>query len=267
MSDIALRNVFTKTLWDDRRVLAAWIVAVSAVAMMYASFYPQMADGAGADAAESMPEAMRQGLNLDDMTSAAGYLGGSVFGLLVPMLAMFHGAATGSRMIGTDEESGHLDLLLAHPLRRTRLVLQRFAALAAGAAAIAAVLLGAMLAIRSPAELGGIGVGEFAAQCLGVALLSITFGALAMALGAALGRRAVVFGVTAGAGILAYALNGFASQLGADRLRYLSPFHYYIGGEPLRNGFQPGHALVLLAVSAALITVGTWRLNRRDIAV
>lgn len=228
------RSMFAKTLYDNRRVFAVWAVATGVLAMMYGSFYPQIT----ADSLASVPQAMR-GFGFDDAASAAGYLQGAVFGLLVPLLATFYGAATGARMISADEESGYLDLLLAHPLGRTRLLLHRFAALAVGALAIAAVVLAAMLAIRSSAELGTIAVTGFAAQTLNLALLAITFGALGTGVGAATGKsRPTVFGITAGAGVAAYALHGFAPQIGADRLRDLTPYHYYIGGEPLKNGFQ-----------------------------
>jgi len=37
-----LANVFTKTLRDGRRSLLGWTLALAAVALMYASFYPSM---------------------------------------------------------------------------------------------------------------------------------------------------------------------------------------------------------------------------------
>jgi len=139
------------------------------------------------------------------------------------------------------------------------------AALAAGALLIAAVVLGAMLAIRSSAKLDSISVVGFTAQALNLALLALVFGALATAIGAATGiSRATVFGITAAVGVLAYALNGFASQIGADWLRHLTPIHYYIGGEPLKTGFHAG-AAVLSAVTVFLIALGTWRFGRRDL--
>jgi ABC-2 type transport system permease protein len=50
-----------------------------------------------------------------------------------------------------------------------------------------------MLTIRGGAELGSVSVGEFTAQCLTLAPLATTFGALAIGIGAALGKgRAVV---------------------------------------------------------------------------
>ncbi|MEV6927619.1 ABC transporter permease subunit [Dactylosporangium sp. NPDC051485] len=254
-------SLFTNTLFNNRRIFTVWAVATGLLAMMYASFYPQIS----ADAMTNVPEAM-QGFGFNDTATAAGYLQGAVFGLLVPLLATFYGAATGARMISADEESGYLDLLLAYPLGRTRLLLHRYAALATGATAIAATVLGAVLAVRSTANLDTITVSGFTAQALHLTLLGLWFGALATAIGAATGQgRATVFGITAGIGVATYALHGFAPQIGAEWLRYLTPFHYYIGGEPLRNGFLPTDAAVLAATTIILLAAGAWRLGRRDL--
>ncbi|WP_218040169.1 ABC transporter permease subunit [Actinomadura sp. WMMB 499] len=262
MADAFSRSMFAKTLYDNRRVFAVWALATAALATMYAAFYPQIT----ADSAASVPDAMR-GFGLDDMSSAAGYLQGPVFGLLVPLLAVFYGAATGARMISADEESGHLDLLLAHPIGRTRLLLHRFAALAAGAALIAAAVLAGLLAVRTGAGLDSVGPAEFAAQAVHLALLTLLFGGIATGIGAATGKgRATVFGITAGIGVAAYAVNGFAPQIGAEWLRDLTPFAYYIGGEPLRNGFRPADAAVLAAATLLVMAVGAWRFTRRDLA-
>jgi ABC-2 type transport system permease protein len=254
-------SMFGKTLFDNRRVFTVWALATGLLAMMYASFYPQMT----AESMAGVPRAM-QGFGFEEVSSAAGYLQGAVFGLLVPLLATFYGAATGARMISADEESGHLDLLLAHPIGRTRLLLHRFAALAAGAALIAAVVLAAVLAVRTSADLHSVSVAGFTAQALNLALLAVLFGALAAAIGAATGNsRATVFGTTAGAGVLTYALHGFAPQIGADWLRHLTPYHYYIGGEPLKNGLQLADAATLATATALLLAAGAWRFTRRDL--
>ncbi|MBF6169400.1 hypothetical protein IU486_32425 [Streptomyces gardneri] len=127
------------------------------------------------------------------------------------------------------------------------------------------VLLG-MMAIRSSADLDSISIGEFAAQSLNLILLAIVFGALAIGVGAATGRRGPVLAGTAGAGVLAYAANSLAGVINADWLKYLSPFHYYIGGEPLRNGIQWTDAAVLDVISVVLVGAGLLRFNQRDLA-
>ncbi|MGW5669834.1 ABC transporter permease subunit [Micromonospora sp. NPDC003776] len=255
------RSMVGKTLHDNRRIFAVWALATGLLAMLYAGFYPQLSAGSAAN----VPEAMR-GFGLDDTSTAAGYLQGAVFGLLVPLLVTFYGAATGARTTAADEESGYLDLLLAHPIGRARLLLHRFAALAAGAVAISAAVLVAVLAVRTSAGLDSISVTNFVAQAVNLMLLGVFFGALGTALGAATGKsRATVFGLTAGVGVFSYALNGFAPQLGAEWARHLTPFHYYLGGEPLRHGFAAADPLVLAVAAAVLLGVGILRFVRRDL--
>ncbi|AGP55601.1 ABC transporter permease subunit [Streptomyces rapamycinicus] len=250
--------VYTKFLSDSRRGLIGWALGTAAVAMMYASTYPSQKNNTA-----SLPEAMRDALHID--ATAAGYLQASVFGLILPLLAMIYGIATGSRALASEEESGQLDLLLAHPVSRTAVVLQRFGALATGAVVICVLVWLALLAIRDGAELTSVSLGELLAQCAHLALLAITFGALATGLGAAFGRRVVVLAATAVIGVLAYAAHTFAAQIGAGWLAYLSPFHYYIDGEPLTYGFQWGDAAVLGGAAVAFVALGAVRFGRRDL--
>lgn len=250
--------VYTKSLSDSRRGLLGWSLGTAAVGMMYASAYPAQKDNTA-----SMPEALRESLHID--ATAAGYLQASVFGVILPLLAMIYGAAAGSRAVAGDEESGQLDLVLAHPVTRTRLVLQRFGALVTGAVAISVLVWLALHAIRDSAELTSVTPGELLAQCVNLALLAVVFGALALGLGAAFGRRTVVLAGTAVLGVLAYTAHTFATQLGADWVAHLSPFHHYIGGQPLRNGFQWADAGILAATAAVLVGLGILRFARRDI--
>ncbi|MFC4375053.1 ABC transporter permease subunit [Nocardia halotolerans] len=256
--------VCTETLRTSRRGLLGWTAGITAAAGLYAAFYPQMA-ASGAAQAENLPQGLRDALNMNDVASAAGYLSSTVFGLVVPLLAMFFGAAVGARVSAADEESGTLDLLMAHPLTRTSLLLQRFAALVAAAAGIGVTVWLAMLALRGPAELGSVGIGQFAAQCVHLMLLIVCFGALATAIGAVTGRRGTVFAVTAVVGVISWAAHSFAGQIGLDWAAYLSPFHYYIDSEPLRNGIDFGGVAVLAVASAVLVALGVYRFNHRDL--
>lgn len=258
-----LPDIYTQTLTDNRRALLSWSVGTAVVGLMYAAFYPQV--GGMADTVANYPESMREALRIEDFGSAAGYLGSTVFGLLLPLLVMAYGVTFGARALAGDEETGYLDQLLAHPVSRTGLAVQRFAALVTGAVAIALLVFLGMLAIRSGAELESVGIAGFAAQCLQLALLGITFGALAIGVGAAIGKRGQVLGISVGIGVLTYMAGNLAGVIGAGWLKYLSPFHYYIGGEPLRNGVQWADAVVLLAVSAVLIALGFLRFNQRDL--
>jgi ABC-2 type transport system permease protein len=262
-----LRDVFTKTLWDTRRSLLGWAVAIAAVAAMYAAFWPTVNTPEMQQALENYPAGLLEALNYD-LTSPAGYLGSSVYGLLVPLLVAVFAIAVGTRAVAGDEEAGTLDLLLAHPVGRTRLALQRFAALAAALALVGLVLWLAMLAVAGPAELEGVSAAELAAATLQLALFGACLGGLAFAVGAATGRKALALGASAGVAVLTYLANGVFPQVqGLEWTRDLSPWHWYLGGEPLKNGLQAGDALLLLGVTVVLVAAGTWLFNRRDIAV
>jgi ABC-2 type transport system permease protein len=262
-----LRNVFSKSLWDARRSLLAWAVGIAAVAVMYAAFYPSMNTPEMAGAMESYPEGLRTALNLDDLTSPAGYLGGTVFGILGPVLLILFATGFGARAIAGDEENGVLDLILAYPVSRVRVALERFAALVAAVLIVGGAVLVALLAIAGPAELS-ISAGNFTGATLQLALLGLCFGALAFAIGAATGRRGAVLAVTGIVAVLTYFANTLAPQVAALAwLQDLSPFHYYAGGQPLRNGLQAGDAAILLLVAVVLLAAGTVVFNRRDVAV
>jgi ABC-2 type transport system permease protein len=263
-----LRNVFTKTLWDARRSLLAWAVAIAAVAAMYAAFWPTVNTPEMQQALRNYPEGVLEAFNYDDLTSPAGYLGSSVYGLLIPLLVAVFAIAYGTRAVAGDEEAGTLDLLLAHPVGRTRLALERFAALAAALVLVGAVLWLAMLAIARPAELEGVTAAKLAAATAQLVLFGACLGALALAVGAATGRKALALGVGAGVAILTYLANGVFPQVqGLEWTRDVSPWHWYLGGEPLKNGLQAGDSLLLLAVTLVLVAVGTVVFNRRDVAM
>ncbi|MDM4720179.1 ABC transporter permease subunit [Micromonospora sp. WMMA1363] len=263
-----LRDPFGKTLHDARRSLLVWAVAVVAVGSMYASFWPTMQTPEMAKALEAYPEGLLEAFNYRDLTSAAGYLGSAVYGLLVPLLVTVFAITAGSRVVAGDEEAGTLDLVLAHPVGRARLALLRFAAAAVGVVGVTVLLGLALVGLRGPARLASISVGGFAAMTLHLALFGLAFTALAFAVGAATGRRATALGAGAGVAVLGYLANSVFPQVeGLGWAREASPYHWYLGGSPLVDGVQPLGALLLLASTAALVATGTAAFTRRDLAV
>jgi ABC-2 type transport system permease protein len=263
-----LRSIFTKTLWDLRRVLIGWAIGITAVGVGYAAFYPAINSPAYVDMLKSFPAGILDALGFTDIASAAGYLGSTTFGLLGPALIIVMAAALGGAAIAGDEESGRLDLTLAHPVSRWSLLVQRFTALVVAMILVCAVLVLALLAISGPAQLDSIGAANLLAGGVHLALLGTLFAALALAIGAATGRRSLVYAVVAIVGVAGYFGNNLGPSIDALAwLQDVSPFHYYSGGVPLRNGIQLIDAAVLVAASLVLVAVGGLRFDRRDVAV
>ncbi|MEX2184608.1 MAG: ABC transporter permease subunit [Chloroflexota bacterium] len=263
-----LRSVFGKALWDNRRGLLGWAVGISAVGVMYAAFYPTVNTPEMAEALKAYPPGLLDAIGFTDITSAAGYLGSTTFGILGPTLVIIFAASMGASAIAGDEQSGLLDLPLAHPVSRWRLLLERFAAILVSVFIACAVLALALIAIAGPADLGSIGPANTAAAAAHLALLGVWFAALALAVGGLTGRRTVVYAAVGAIGVAAFLGNNLAPAVeGLAWAQDVSPFHYLSGGAPLRNGFQVLDAFVLAATSAVLLVVGGLAFDRRDIAV
>jgi ABC-2 type transport system permease protein len=260
-----LRNVFTKTLWDERRSLLWWSLGLAAVVFLYVVPYQSYLDSGSLDV--NTDNGLYQTLGIEEITSPAGYLGATAFGLLGSLLLIIAVTATGARAIAGDEEEGLLDLLLSRPVSRAALVLERFAALVARTAALGCVV---WVSVVAAAAIGGLGIGagRLAAATVGLTLLGLNFGALALAVGAATGRRGLALGLAGMLAVGAYLLNTLAPQIGAiEPLQRLSPFYHYEGQDLLRGGFDPALLAVQVVVPLALLAVALRTFDRRDLGV
>jgi ABC-2 type transport system permease protein len=263
-----LRNSFTKWLWDSRRSVLAWTAAIAGVGGMYAAFWPTINNPQMRDAIANYPEAVLEALNYTDIATPAGYLNATVYGLVVALLIIVYSTSAGVRTIAGDEEAGTLDLILAHPVSRSRLALQRFAAFLVSLVVISAALWLVLLAVAGPADLKGISVGAFAAMNLHLLLFAGFFGAVGFAAGAATGRRGLAIGVGAGIAVFGFAANGILPQIeGLEWIEGFSPFQWLNGGSPLQNGMQGSDVLIMMGLIIVLVAVGTWGFDRRDVAV
>ncbi|KAG1648699.1 hypothetical protein GQR58_029634 [Nymphon striatum] len=197
------RNTFAKWLWDARRSITVWALAISAVGGLYAALWPTVNDPAFQQALESYPEGLLEAMNYDDVATPAGYLTSSVYGLIGALLLLIYATSAGARTVAGDEQAGTLELVLGHPISRTKLALLRYGALVVSVMFMCAFFLLVMLALRSPAQLTEISMGGFVAMHVHLALFTIFFGAVAYAVGAATGRRGWALGAGATVGVVA----------------------------------------------------------------
>ena len=187
---------------------------------------------------------------------------GAVYGPLVSgAVAITAAAAT----TAGEEEDRILALVLAHPITRARLVLAKAAAVAALVVAVAvAAWVGLLIGVALGG--GGISVGHMAALAVHLGCFGLAMGAVALAVGAGTGRRAMAGGIAAGVGVVGWLINGFAPLVGAlNWLKYLSPFYYYAGHDPLSRGVDVIDLLVLAAGAVALTALAALAFERRDL--
>lgn len=212
-----------------------------------------------------LPEAMVALVGGGDVSTPEGYFQIEVFGMMAPIAVMAVAIAIGAGALAGEESRRTMGLLLANPVKRSRIVIEKSWAMVlfstvVGFATFAGVTLGSTL--------GGLGmdIGNIAATGLLVTLLGLVFGALALALSAGTGLTKVAIFGSAGAALTFHLLNGFAAlnDSMADVARWF-PFYYYLGGDPLNTGLDWSHAAVLAALAAGMIALSVLLFERRDI--
>jgi len=221
--------------------------------------------GSISELAGQIPEDMLAFLGGADMSTPEGFYRSETLGLMAPIAIILTGIVVAARAVAGEEHDATLGLLLANPISRTRVLAEKTLVMAAF---VAIVGLATFAGIAGGSLLGGLGMSipNIAATAVMLILLGLTFGGLALLLGAATGQvRIAVYGTTAVAATT-YVIDAFAS-LNPDLadLGLLSPFYYYRSTEPLLNGLPWGHALVLLATAAVLIAAAFPLLARRDL--
>ena len=174
-------------------------------------------------------------------------------------------AATG--LIAGEEEKGTLDLLLSHPIRRWRVVAEKFAALAV--ATLLICLLSGLLLIACAAMIGETDnlLGLLLAA-LDMAPITLAGGTFALMASVLLRRRRWA---TAAAVVLIIG-SWFVDSLGRavealEAYRPFTLFHYYTGGAVLTDGLDWGNVGVLLGLIVLFFAVSVLAFQRRNIAV
>jgi ABC-2 type transport system permease protein len=187
---------------------------------------------------------------------------GSVYGpLLIAGLAITGAAGT----TAGEEEDRILAVVLAQPVTRSRLVAGKASAIAVVVVIIAlATWVGLIAGVALGG--GGISLGHLGAYSVHLAFFGLAVGAIALALGAGTGRRTLAIGAAAAIGLTGWLINAFAPLVsGLGWLKYLSPFYYYAGHDPLTHGIDLSNLGVLAALALAFTALAMVSIERRDL--
>jgi ABC-2 type transport system permease protein len=254
-------------LRTQRRAIVGWSLALAAVAGIYVSFYPAIGEEQMADMAAMIPEDLAVAMGYDRMGDAAGYLTSTIFGLLGPALLLVCAIGLGARLIAGAEEDGSLELEFAAAVPRRTVYLERLLGVWVQVVVLATVL-GATTALLVVGLDIDATVGGVVAGSVGLLVFALLHGTLAFALGAATGRRALAIGIAAAVAVIGYIGNAMGSMLdGAGWLETVSPWHWYLAGDPVSTGRVPGSVAVLALVTITVAALGWVRFSRRDLLV
>jgi ABC-2 type transport system permease protein len=252
----------------DRRAMTAGLAAylVLLVGAMTV-FWPSVRDSADLQSfVHDLPAGVKAVIGNADYGTAAGFLSGELFSLMVPLLMLVAAVGLGARAIAGEEESGTIDLLLSLPLTRRRVLGEKALAAVVDTALLGVALLGALLLASAAAGMD-LGVARMAGAALASVLVSWPFGALALLVGCATGRRSPAIAAAVAVAVIAYLLHALAPLVDAlEGWDVLSPFSWYAGDEVLTQGVTVVHVVLPIAVAVVLGAAAAVVLERRDLA-
>ena len=253
-------------VWLRGQILG-WGLGIAALGLILVPFYdPEILEDY-LKMAESLPPEFLAffGGDISTLTTPEGFLGMYGFSMLPVIIGIF-AVIVGSGLFASDEESGRLDLIVAHPVSRTGLFWGRL--LAFVAATVAILFLGwlgfsVLLGVSSL----DVSWGEMALPFLPLLAQTLIYGTLAVLFSMLLPARRLAATVAGVVMVASYFLSSMAS-LNKDLAliaRFL-PYHYFQGSDAM-SGLNMAWFLGLLAVSALLALLAWWRVQRRDIRV
>ncbi|HEX4904442.1 MAG TPA: ABC transporter permease subunit [Acidimicrobiales bacterium] len=264
--------LFAGVVRDRRRAWLWWVGGLVSMNLLLVSAYGSIRDQAGIDdVLDDMPESIRALIGGDtglSLTSPAGYLNGRVFANTLPVLLAIFGIGFAARVLAGDEDAGRLEVVLAHPVPRLRVLAHRGAAVLAMLVALGAVSTLSLVALAPTTGLDDAGLVNIVAASAGALLQGVLYASVTYGVGAWTGRRAVA--VAAGSAVTAgsFLLQSLATTAPALHfVRWLAPAFWFVHAKPIVDGFGPMllPALGALAVSVVAVGMGAWRFRNRDI--
>jgi ABC-2 type transport system permease protein len=264
---LPVRSVFSKALWERRFSILYWMAGFGAIGALMVAVYPTFRDSeALKEFLARFPPAVMAMLGIDpaNFTTGIGFVQAQLYSFVAPLSLIAFTLPAGAAATAREEEEGTADLLLAYPIRRARVVIEAFLALALLAALLVGVLAVFLLLGNATVDLrlplrGILGVN------LGLWLLGLFFGALTMTVGAWLGKPRPAMGFAAGFALVTFFIQGLAPVVESlQPLQPFTPFYWFMNGEPARDG--PAAGQVVLAGSVLVLLAGAVVLFRlRDI--
>jgi ABC-2 type transport system permease protein len=246
------------------RLSGALTAGVGLIAIMAAvgALFPAVGHTIGS---LNVPESVANLLGGADYGTVTGWFRSEIGSIYGPLVAGALAISAASATIAGEEEDHITALVLSHPVTRARLIVSKAAAMACVVVIVAlSTWLGLIVGVAAAG--GGISIGHMAALGIQLAFFGFVCGALAVAIAAASGRRSVATGAAASVAVLSWLINSFAPLVnGLGWLKYLSPYYYYAGHDPLTQGVWIGGLAVLGIASLVLVWLGTVAFARRDL--
>jgi ABC-2 type transport system permease protein len=252
-----------------RRVRGAILITVGfiLIAGLYVGLFPSF-DESGVDfeqVFENLPEAAQGAFAIEAINTIEGFLAVELYQFIWILLFGIYMAYSGGSLVAADVEAGRLELLLAAPVSRTRIVYEKYCSLL-----VPVVVANLVVPLVIYLGVGFIGESLSLADLYAVHLLSVPYLLCCASIGLGLSVLFDRASIAQRGGIVAvfmlFLVETIASSTDFEWLGAVSPTRYYDPGEILVEGtYDVAGAAILLAGAVALLLASTVYFQRRDV--
>ena len=256
-------SVFLKAMRDQLWMVLGFGLGGALMAALVLGVYPSYRE---ALAHVELPPALQALVGDVDLASAEGFLSAEFFSW-IPALLIVYAIIQGTGALAGEESNGTLDLLLAQPISRTRLFIEKAMSIVVGTLAIVALILPGWVVVYAAAGID-VELGRLLVATVAMAPLMLAFAALSLLAGCLLPTRRDAATAVVAVAVISFFVNslGQAADL-LEPLRPASLFFYFRAENVLVAGVDPAGAGVLLAVAVVAGGLAAAVFRRRDIGV
>ncbi len=257
----------TRTSW---RAGAVWSCAFALLIVTTVAFWPAFKlspalSGGLTELLDQLPSGMLEAFGLQDFDTAAGYLRGGLYEIVVPLMFAAAGIMLVNSATAAEEDAGRLEITIAQPVTRQAVFVGR--ALSVLGWLVVLALVAAVSQFASDAafdlEIGADRIIETIVLC---ALLGVLYAGVALAVAGIAAQPSVVLGVGLGLALAGYVVAAlFPLSPDLSPWSGVSPWDWALGGDPLVNASEPWRFVALAAIAFVLAVVGIMGFTRRDL--
>ncbi|MEF8772762.1 ABC transporter permease [Halodesulfurarchaeum sp.] len=215
--------------------------------------------------AQSMPESLQAAFAVESITTIGGFLAAEIYQFIWILMLGLYFTYLGGGLIADDIESGRIDLLLATPVSRVQIVVEKYLSLMVPILAINILMpVVVLVAVHS------IGESLPVSDVIVLHVLSVPYLLVAAAIGLLLSvffdRSTIPQRVGLGVLFGLFTLETVTVNTDIEWLGALSPTRYYDPAAIIVDGeYDIAGALVLLATTLLLVIASAEWFRRRDV--
>lgn len=248
-----------------RRATIGYTLGIAAYVFVIVALYPAFKDETSLNDLTNGDPTLGALFGLTgSLTSPSGWLNANIYANFLPLVILLLTIGYGAACVAGQDEDGTLSLVVTLPQSRRAILGQKIATLVLQALPVAVATLLLVLVGRT-FDLD-LGAGALVGTTLGVLLLGIDFGLLALLIGVLTGSRGAALGGTSAVAAASYLVSSLAPVTHwIHPMRAASLFYWSVGNDQLARGLSTGSTAVLACVGVVLAVASALAFDRLDV--